>query len=199
MFLEHFGSKKSNHCVFSLFFAHHGCDNCVEGSDNRSSCLSLSRFCSAFVQDLAVAMELESYKQDRLFQQTVHRLAQALPGRYRGSRHAAVRYIYRQTTLANFIELKSEQPPMTPEEFFALLSAVPGVLKVVPHPKSKLEQKNLAITINNVLSWYTHKRTPDMEWSLSSLHTITRRIARPFPPYTNRKATGHELWRHGGF
>ena len=141
MFLEHFGSNKSNHGVFTLFLAHHGCDNCVEGSDSRISCLSLSRFCSAFVQDLAVAMELESYKQDRLFQQTVHRLAQALPGRYRGSRHAAVRYIYRQTTLANFIELKSEQPPMTPAEFFELLSAVPGVLKVVPHPKSKLEQK----------------------------------------------------------
>ena len=94
MFLEHFGSKKSNHGVFSLFFAHHGCDNCVEGSDSRISCLSLSRFCSAFVQDLAVAMELESHNQVRLFQQTVHRLAQALPGRYRGSRHAAVRYIY---------------------------------------------------------------------------------------------------------
>ena len=36
MFLEHFGSKKSNHCVFSLFFAHPGCDNCVEGSDRNS-------------------------------------------------------------------------------------------------------------------------------------------------------------------
>ena len=36
VFLEHFGSKKSNHCVFSLFFAHHGCDNCVEGSDRNS-------------------------------------------------------------------------------------------------------------------------------------------------------------------
>ncbi len=52
MFLEHFGPKKSNHGVFTLFLAHHGCDNCVEGSDSRISCLSLSRFCSAFVQDL---------------------------------------------------------------------------------------------------------------------------------------------------
>ena len=118
-------------------------------------------------------MVVESYEQDRLFQDAVHDLVQALPGRYCGSRHAAVRYIYQQTTLANFIELKSEQPPMTPAEFFELLSAVPGVLEVVPHPKSKLEQKNLAITIKNVLSWYTHERTPDMELSLSSLHTIT--------------------------
>ena len=137
MFLEHFGSKKSNRCVFSLFLAHHGCDNCVEGSDSRISCLSLSRFCSAFVQELAIAMVVESDEQVRLFQRTVNDLAQALPGGYHGSRHAAVRYIYPETTLANFIELKSEQPPMTPEEFFALLSAVPGVLKVVPHPKIK--------------------------------------------------------------
>ncbi len=86
-------------------------------------------------------MEVESCKQVRLFQKTVKRLAQALPGGYHGSRHAAMRYIYQETTLANFIELKSEQPPMTPAEFFELLSAVPGVLKVVPHPKSKLEQK----------------------------------------------------------
>ncbi len=141
MFLEHFGSKKSNHGVFSLFLAHHGCDNCVEGSDSRISCLSLSRFCSACVQDLAIAMEVESYKQVRLFQQTVNHLAQALPGGYRGWRKVAMRYIYPRTTLANFIELKSEQPPMTPAEFFELLSAVPGVLAVAPHPKSKLEQK----------------------------------------------------------
>ena len=106
VFLEHFGSKKSNHGVF--------------------------------VQDLGMAMVVERYEQDRLFQDAVHDRVRALPGIYCGSRDAAVRYIYRQTTLANFIELKSEQPPMTPEEFFALLSAVPGVLKVVPHPKSKL-------------------------------------------------------------
>ena len=91
-----------------------------------------------FVQDLGIAMAVERYEQDRLFQNAVHDRVQALPGIYCGSRDAAVRYIYRQTTLANFIELKSEQPPMTPEEFFELLSAVPDVLQVVPHPKSKL-------------------------------------------------------------
>ena len=108
VFLEHFGSKKSNHGVF--------------------------------VQDLGIAMVVESYEQDRLFQDAVHDRVQALPGIYCGSRDAAVRYIYRGTTLGNFIELKPEQPPMTPAEFFGLLSAVPGVLEVVLHPQSKLEQ-----------------------------------------------------------
>ena len=126
-----------------------------------------------FVQDLGIAMAVERYEQDRLFRNAVHDRVQALPGIYCGSRDAAVRYIYHGTTLGNFIELKSEQPPMTPAEFFGLLSAVPDVLEVVLHPKTKLEQKNLAITIKNVLSWYTHERTPDMELSLSSLHTIT--------------------------
>ena len=142
-------------------------------SDQKKASLSLSRFCSAFVQDLGIAMVVDSYEQDRLFRDAVHDLFQALPGIYCGSRDAAVRYIYHGTTLGNFIELKSEQPPMTPAEFFGLLSAVPDVLEVVPHPKSKLEKKNLAITIKNVLSWYTHERTPNMGLSLSSLHTIT--------------------------
>ena len=53
-----------------------------------------------------------------------------------------MRYIYPRTTLANFIELKFEEPPMRPAEFLELLSAVPGVLTVVPHPKSKAEQNN---------------------------------------------------------
>ena len=87
-------------------------------------------------------MEVESYKQHQFFKQTIDRFVQALPGGYRGSRKVAMRYIYPRTTLANFIELKSEQPPMTPAEFFELLSAVPGVLTVVPHPKSKSEQNN---------------------------------------------------------
>ena len=86
-------------------------------------------------------MVVESYEQDRLFQDAVHDLVQALPGIYCGSRDAAVRYIYHGTTLGNFIELKPEQHPMTPPEFFKLLSAVPDVLEVVLHPKSKLEQK----------------------------------------------------------
>ena len=77
------------------------------------------------------------WEQDRLFQDAVHDRVQALPGRYRGSRHPVARYIYRETTMGNFIELKSEQPPMTPAEFFELLSAVPGVLAV------QLEQKSL--------------------------------------------------------
>ena len=87
-------------------------------------------------------MEVESYKQHQFFKQTIDRFVQALPGGYRGSRKVAMRYIYPRTTLANFIELKSEQPPMTPAEFLELLSAVPGVLTVVPHPKSKSEQSN---------------------------------------------------------
>ena len=84
--------------------------------------------------------KMSLWDQDRLFQDAVHDRVQALPGIYCGSRDAAVRYIYHGTTLANFIELKSEQPPMTPAEFFGLLSAVPGVLEVVLHPQSKLEQ-----------------------------------------------------------
>ena len=87
-------------------------------------------------------MEIESYKQHQLFKQTIDHFAQALPGGYRGSRKVAMRYIYPRTTLANFIELKSEQPPMTPAEFVELLSAVPGVLHVVMHPKTKAEQNN---------------------------------------------------------
>ena len=90
----------------------------------------------------AQAMEVESDNQHQIFKQTIDRFAQALPGGYRGSRKVAMRYIYPRTTLANFIELKSEQPPMTPAEFLELLSAVPGVLTVVPHPKSKSEQNN---------------------------------------------------------
>ena len=67
MFLEHFGSKKSNHCVFSLFFAHPGCDNCVEGSvrnskakddvacpvfDRQLLCISLLEICQIDTRDL---------------------------------------------------------------------------------------------------------------------------------------------------
>ena len=58
-------------------------------------------------------MEVESYKQHQFLKQTIDRFVQALPGGYRGSRKVAMRYIYPRTTLANFIELKSEQPPMT--------------------------------------------------------------------------------------
>ncbi len=93
---------------------------------------------SAFVQDLAIAMEVESYKQVRLFQQTVKHLAEALPGGYHGSRHAAKRYIHPEITLANFIELKCEEPPMTLPDFFKLLCAVPDVVAV------KLEHKRLS-------------------------------------------------------
>ena len=87
-------------------------------------------------------MEVESYKQHQIFKQTIDRFAQALPGGYRGSRKVAMRYIYPRTTLANFIELNSEEPPMRPAEFVELLSAVPGVLTVVMHPKTKAEQNN---------------------------------------------------------
>ena len=97
MFLENFGPKKKQ---------------------KRISSSSLSRLCSA--------MEVESFKQIRLFQDAVHERVQALPGRYLGSRHPVARYIYRETTMGNFIELKSEQPPMTPAEFFELLSAEIG-------------------------------------------------------------------------
>ena len=75
-------------------------------------------------------MEVESCKQVRLFQQTVKRLARALPGGYHGSRRAARRYINEETTLSNFIELKPEEPPMTLAKFFELLCAVPDVLAV---------------------------------------------------------------------
>ena len=80
-------------------------------------------------------MEVESYKQVRLFQQTVKHLARALPGGYHGSRRAARRYINEETTLSMFIELKPEEPPMTLGKFWELLCDVPGVFAV------HLEQK----------------------------------------------------------
>ena len=80
-------------------------------------------------------MEVESCKQVRLFQKTVKRLAQALPGGYHGSRRAASRYINEETTLSMFIELKHEEPPMTLGKFWELLCDVPGVFAV------HLEQK----------------------------------------------------------
>ena len=91
-------------------------------------------------------MEIESYKQHQLFKQTIDHFAQALPGGYRGSRKVAMRYIYPRTTLANFIELKFEESPMRPAEFLELLSAVPEVLEVVLHPKSKLEHETVSTT-----------------------------------------------------
>ena len=105
-------------------------------------------------------MEVESYKQHQFFKQTIDRFVQALPGGYRGSRKVAMRYIYPRTTLANFIELKSEQPPMTPAEFLELLSAVPGVLTVVPHPKSKSEQNNYGH--HNYGHWVLRKHMCDL-------------------------------------
>ena len=87
-------------------------------------------------------MEVESYKQHQIFKQTIDSFAQALPGGNHGSRKVAMRYTYPRTTLANFIGLKFEEYPMRPTEFLELLSAVPGVLSVVPNPKSKAEQRN---------------------------------------------------------